>query len=111
MARIHQRHIEKLRPKYIPNAHTVVYRPMTTASGNQATKPRILIHHSIDPQKANPNRNPSQPASRTVVTRRIAHNNGVGATNMRKPQSSGGKDAHIRAADRSTAKICMRPRD
>jgi len=84
-----------------------VKRPMTRVSGNQATKPRTLIHHNIDPQKAKPNRKPSQPASRAVVTRRIAHSIGAGAANTTIPQSTGGKASHIKAADTNTATTCM----
>jgi hypothetical protein len=106
----HQRHIDQWRPKYMMNAHPVVHSPITIANGISATNPRILIHHSIAPQNAKPNPKPSHPASRAVVTRRIAHSSGAGATKIRIPQSTGGKASHMRKAEESTAKTCMKPR-
>jgi hypothetical protein len=78
---------------------------MTIVSGNQATAPSTKIQDSIDPKNNAPNRKPSQPASRAVSTRRNAHRNGAGAMNTRKPQSSGGNDAHMRRAATRTAPI------
>jgi len=84
-------------------AHPVVHKPITIDKGSQATNPRIRIHHSIDPQKTNPKRNPNHPASRAVTTLRMAHSSGAGATNISHPQSKGGKANHMRTAEESTA--------
>jgi hypothetical protein len=86
----------------MPRAQTVVHRAITIDRGNQATMPRMRIHHNIAPQKVNPKRNPSHPASRAVARCRIAYMSGAGATKMSHPISRGGKAIHMRTAEAST---------